>query len=124
MGLYGFYTDHWSISAVNGEQTAMTGDFEFGVTPSVQAYSMLTSWGRNNGNANELSSGVIAYAIRDPATGVDSQIQVGALAIFEQQNLLLAQNVVRVTFGAAALVDGAEGWETQGDIVNQIWLWD
>jgi hypothetical protein len=125
MALIGYYTDHWSLEVRNEDSNAQTADFEFDITPSIEAYSMLTAFSHTEGSVSIVTSGIIEYTTRDPNTGIDNPVTVGALDLFEQQNLLLAQNVVRVTFGMAASDSGGGGFfATRGDIVNQVWLWD
>jgi hypothetical protein len=125
MALIGYYTDHWSLEVQNEDGSAQTADFEFDITPSVEAYSMLTAFSHTEGSVSIVTSGIIEYTTRDPNTGIDNPITVGTLDLFDQQNLLIAQNVVSVTFGMAATDSGGGGFfATRGDIVNQVWLWD
>jgi hypothetical protein len=125
MGLVGYYTDHWSLEVQNEDGSAQTADFEFDTIPSVEAYSMLTAFSHSEGSVSIVTSGIIEYTTRDPNTGIDNPVTVGTLDLFEQQNLLIAQNVVSVTFGMAATDSGGGGFfATRGDIVNQVWLWD
>jgi hypothetical protein len=125
MALIGYYTDHWALEVQNEDGSAQTADFEFDITPSVEAYSMLTAFSHTEGSVSIVTSGIIEYTTRDPNTGIDNPITVGTLDLFDQQNLLIAQNVVSVTFGMAATDSGGGGFfATRGDIVNQVWLWD
>jgi hypothetical protein len=118
-------TDHWSLEVQNEDGSAQTADFEFDTIPSVEAYSMLTAFSHSEGSVSIVTSGIIEYTTRDPNTGIDNPVTVGTLDLFEQQNLLIAQNVVSVTFGMAATDSGGGGFfATRGDIVNQVWLWD
>lgn len=126
MGLIGFYCDHGTVSAQNNYTGSATGDFEFDIVPVVEAYSTITAFGHDQGDGIEVISGIIEYTTRDPATGVDSNHTVGTLSDdFDLQNLLLAGNVVHVTFGAVVEDAGGRGFfGSRGDFVNQVWLWD
>jgi hypothetical protein len=125
MALIGYYTDAWWIEARNSDQITRTGDFEFDIVPSVEAYSMLTAFSHTGGDASVVTSGILEYTTRNPATGVDTPVQVGNLGLFQLGDLILARNVVRVTFGVAASDSGGGGFfATRGDGVNQVWLWD
>jgi hypothetical protein len=125
MALIGFYTDQWWIEARNNDLSAQTADFEFDIIPSVEAYSMLTAFSHTEGDISIVTSGILEYTTRDPATGVDTPVPVGTLEPFQLENLILARNVVRVTFGVTASDSGGAGFfATRGDVVNQVWLWD
>jgi hypothetical protein len=125
MEVTGFYCNHGTLSAQNNSVAHATGDFEFDIVPVVEAYSMITAFGHDQGDGITITTGIIEYTTRDPATGVDSTHTVGTLEGFELENLLLANNVVRVTFGALVEDQGGRGFfGSRGDFVNQVWFFD
>ncbi len=106
--LWGIYAESWSIEIANNEDQYVTADWEFDIVPFVEAHTALTAFSHSGGGST-VTSGLIECTTRDPATGIDTMNTIGSLNLFAQQNVLLAENVVHVTFGVAAFDSGGGG---------------
>jgi hypothetical protein len=124
MAMAGFICDWWAVQAHNGD-TSFTDDFEFAPANVVEATALLTAFAHTGGDTSIVCSGILEYRKRDPNTGVDQVVPMGSLGLFALSDLLVDSNVDSVTFGLVADDSGGGGFfDTRGDVVHQVWLWD
>jgi len=121
MSVWGFYVDSWDGWSQN-ETASWTDDFNFSPA-SVYATAMLT--GILATNNSFLFSGIVEYRKKNPKTGKHTTVRAGTLGLsFGLGELIIDQNVDRVTFGLGVWDTGGGDWPSRADAVHQVWLYD
>jgi hypothetical protein len=121
MAVWGFYADSRYGWAQN-ESATWTDDFEF-APANVYATAMLT--GILVSNNGFLYSGIAEYRTKNPKTGKHKVVSTGHLdTTFGIAEVIIENNVDRVTFGMGIWDQGGGDWPSRADAVHQVWLYD
>ncbi|HYV72896.1 MAG TPA: hypothetical protein VFB24_01440 [Candidatus Binatia bacterium] len=121
MAVWGFYVDSYWVYSEN-ETASYTDDFNFSPN-NVYATAMLT--GVLVANNSFLFSGILEYQKRDPNTGQEQVVPVGTTnESFGLAEVIIDNNVDRVTFALAVWDTGGGDFGARADAVHQVWFYD